>query len=438
MGGFCLKLLMIQAWNSDETSYRGKFSELLSYPSLTLAVLYSLIPNGIFDKIDVVDESSQRVNYDREQYDLVMISFETSSALSAYRHCKAFRERGAYTVCGGYHATALPDEVAEYCDTVIVGPAENAVPEFIRDFTEGAPKPRYCDFNICAADFPIPARDKITGRKKLKIPAIIANRGCANHCKYCSMTGMWKNDRRPIESVVNEIRSLHTKMLIFYDPNFFGDRNYALSLMEAIKPLKVLWAADATADFGYDHELMQAAYDSGCRGVLIGMESMNPDSLKSAAKRFYKADKYKEIVDNIHSHGIGVNGCFVLGFDNDTEEELLALPERIEHLGLDLCRFAMLTPYPGTRLFDEFDRDSRITTKNWSLYNQHIAVFLPKNITAGRLNEIYRQVWKKAYTWKSVMRRVWGSPLRKTSKVFVLLGANIGFKFLGIDKKYKK
>lgn len=433
-----MKLLMIHAWNSNETAYRGKFSSLLSYPSLTLAALYSLIPEGIFEKIDVADENSQKIEYDKERYDLVMISFETSSALSAYRHAEAFRKRGSYVVCGGYHATALPDEAAKHCDTVIIGPAEISVPEFIRDFAAGKPKPRYCNRNVCSADFTIPARDKITKRKKLKIPAVIANRGCGNVCKYCSMRVMWKNDPRPIKSVVDEVRALRSKMVVFYDPNFFADRKYAMALMKALKPLKILWASNATADFGYDHELMQAAYESGCRGVLIGLESLNTGSLKSVGKRFRDTDKYKEIIDNIHSHGMAVNGCFVLGFDNDTVEELLALPERVDKLGLDLCRFAVLTPYPGTRLFTEYERSGRIITKKWSMYNQHNAVFRPANMSVKQLNRIYRHVWKEAYSWKRVLRRTFTSPMSKNATVFILLGANIGFKFLGIDKKYRQ
>ena len=433
-----MKLLMIHAWNERENAYRGKFSSLLSYPSLTLAVIYSLIPEGVFERIDIIDENSQKVVYDRDKYDMVMLSFETSSSLTAYKHCDEFRKRGCYIVCGGYHATALPDEVLQHCDTVICGPAEKAIPEFIADYVRGEPKMLYKNYDVCAADFPIPARDRITKRKKLKIPAVVADRGCSNYCKYCSMRTMWKSCPRPPESVVEEIRALKAKMVIFYDPNFFGKREYALELMRALKPLKILWASNATADFGYDHELMQAAYESGCRGVLIGLESLNSQSLTGVGKRFHEADKYKEIIANIHSHGIAVNGCFVLGFDSDTEEELLALPERVDSLGLDLCRFAVLTPYPGTRLFEEYDRDGRIITKNWSAYNQHNAVFQPVNMSAQRLDEIYRSVWKSAYSWRRVLKRTFSSPWRKNGYVFILLGANIGFKFLGIDKRKKK
>ncbi|MBO5384425.1 MAG: B12-binding domain-containing radical SAM protein [Ruminococcus sp.] len=433
-----MKLLMIHAWNELDTSYRGKFSNLFSYPSLTLAVIYSLIPNGVFEKIDLIDENSQKVDYDKDIYDVVMISFDTSSSLTAYKHCEEFRKRGSYIVCGGYHATALPDEALQHCNTVICGPAEKSIPEFVADFVKGQPKQLYRNYDVCADDFSIPARDKITKRKKLKIPAIVANRGCSNYCKYCSMRTMWKSCPRPVKSVVDEIKDLKAKMVIFYDPNFFGNRDYAIELMTELKKIKILWVSNATADFGYDHELMQIAYESGCRGVLIGLESLNSQSLAGVGKRFHNADKYKEIIENIHSHGIAVNGCFVLGFDSDTEEELLDLPNRVDRLGLDLCRFAILTPYPGTKLYEEYEKSGRIITKEWSRYNQHNTVFRPINMTPERLNEIFRKVSKEAYSWKRVLKRTFTSPWRKNGYVFILLGANIGFKFLEINKRKKK
>lgn len=433
-----MKLLLIHAWNEAEIAYRGKFSSLFSYPSLTLAAVYASIPKGVFEQIDVIDEHSQAVKYDKDKYDIVMLSFETSSSISAYKHCDEFKKRGSYIVGGGYHATAMPDEALQHCDTVIIGPAEISVPEFIDDYMNGTPKKQYKNYDICAADFPVPARDKITKRKKLNVPGIVANRGCGNCCKYCSMRTMWGNNPRPVENVINEIKDLKAKMLVFYDPNFFGNREYATELMNALKPLKVLWVSNATADFGYDHELMQLAFDSGCRGVLLGLESLNQQSLKNVAKRFNNTDKYKEIIANLHQHGIAVNGCFVLGFDNDTEEELLALPERIDNLGLDLCRFAILTPYPGTRLYTEYERDGRIITKNWNEYTQSKAVFQPVNMTPERLNEIYIKVWKESFTWRRVFKRVFSSPWRKNAYIFIMLGANIGFKFNGVDKKYKK
>jgi len=430
-----MKMLMIHAWNGREKAYRGRFSNLLSYPSLTLATIYSLIPDGVFSSVDVVDENAQRVVYDGEKYDLVLISFDTSSSLTAYEHCREFKNRGSYVVCGGYHATALPEEVREHCDTVISGPAEISIPLFIEDFRNGNPEKFYKNPEICAAEYKTPARDKITLKKKLKIPALIANRGCNNACKYCSMGTMWRSNPRPVEDVVRELIELDSRMVIFYDPNFFGNREYAISLMKALIPLKIRWASNATADFGYDQELMKLAFASGCRAVLIGLESMNTKSLTLAAKRFHTAENYKEIVQNIHANKMMVNGCFVLGFDHDTEEELLSLPKQVDDLGLDLCRFAILTPYPGTKFFEEYQKNGRIISTDWSRYNQHYTVYKPTHMTPERLDEIYRKVWKEAFSWRRVFRRTFKSSWWKRHYVFMIFGANIGFKFLGLSKR---
>ena len=430
-----MKLLLIQAWSATENSLRSKFSNLICYSSLTLASIYALIPEGMFECIDIVDEYSQRVDYDRKRYDLVMISSDTSAVHAAYRHSHAFHKRGAYAVIGGSHATALPDEVKRHCNTVIAGPAELAVPEFLRDFAAGHPKRYYENRRVCAKDFPVPVRSVITGKHKLRIPAVVANRGCVNACQYCSMPVMHRSDARPIDSVIDEIRSLHTKFLIFYDPNFFADRNYAIRLMKRLKSLHIWWVCNATADFGRDHALMQLAFDCGCRGVLIGLESLNSANLRQVHKRFSDAEGYREIIDNLHSHGIVVNGCFVMGFDDDTEQSLRTLPAQVDALGLDLCRFAILTPYPGTAIYRQMEREGRILSRDWELYNQHHVVFQPRRISPERLHIVYRQVWAECYHWDRIFRRVLHSPSMHTVAGIFLLGANIGFKYIGIDEE---
>lgn len=432
-----MKCLLIHVWNEVAKSYRGKFSNLFSYPSLTIATVYSLIPKGVFEKIDVIDENSQKVNYDKEFYDVVMLSFETSSAYTAFKHCDEFKKRGSYIVCGGYFPSAMPDAVLEHCDTVIKGPGEISIPQFVNDYAAGNPQRLYSNYDVKPSDFVVPARDKVTMKKKLNVASIVANPGCFNACKYCSMRTMWNSIPRPVEEVVEELKSLNKKLVVFFDPNFFGNRDYVMELMKAMTPLKLLWAANATADFGYDDELMETAYKSGCRGILLGLESFNISSLSNAAKRFSKADKYKEIIANIHKHNIAVNGCFVLGFDNDTKEELKLYPKKVDELGLDLCRFAILTPYPGTKQYEEYDKAGRITTKEWQLYNQFNVVFEPKNMTPVELEEIYREVWKESFTWKRVWKRYRRSPLSKHIYGLVLLGANIGFKYNGMESKRK-
>lgn len=427
-----MKLLLIHAWNKDERSYRGKLSKLLSYPSLTLSTLVSLVPMDLGIEIDVCDEMSQKVDYDKKKYDVVAISFETSSSIQAYEHAKVFKQRGAYILLGGYHVSNMPEEGLEHGDTVIIGAGEISLPAFFYDFKKGQPQKvyDYQKFDIC--HIKVPARERVSHAKYLGIPAIIADRGCNNGCKFCAISKMWRSNPRPIEAVVDELKALKTNKVIFFDPNFFKPREYALELMKELEKLNIRWASNATADVAFDDELLEAARRSRCTGVLIGFESLSEQSLKGVKKRFSNTEKYKEIVERMHHYNIAVNGCFVLGFDHDTEEELLSMPERIRYMHLDLTRFAILTPIPGSPLFKELEEQGRILTKDWSKYTQHRAVFQPIHMSPQRLEEIYHEVWAETYTFKNIVERVWHAPNKSLIEKTVLLGSNIGFKYVGI------
>ena len=427
-----MEVLMIHAWNKKEMSYRSHFSTMLSYPSLTLPTLVSLVPEDIGACVDVCDEISQKVSYDKKRYDVVVVSFDTSSSYQAYEHAARFKERGAYILFGGYHTSSMPQEALEHADSIIIGAGELSLPQFFYDFAEGAPKQIYDNQDVEPCQFRIPARNAVKKSKYLKIPALIADRGCNNRCKFCAISKMWRSNPRPVADVIAEIKGLRSRTVIFFDPNFFGKKEYALELMGEMEKLNIKWATNATADFAYDDELLEAAARSGCKGVLVGLESVSSKSLKGVGKRFSDVDRYREVVERIHHYHLTVNGCFVLGFDSDTEEELLSIPEKVRYLRLDLTRFAILTPLPGSILYREFEQQNRIITTDWSKYNQHYAVFQPVHMSPQRLEEIYRQIWKKTYSWKNVMGRVGRCASKDLQVRMTLLGANIGFKYLDL------
>jgi radical SAM superfamily enzyme YgiQ (UPF0313 family) len=258
-----MKILFIHAWKKDEHSYRSRFSNLLSYPSLTLPTLVSLVPEDLNIEVEVCDEMSQRVNYDKKKYDIVAISFETSASTQAYTHAMNFKERGAYILFGGYHTTFMPEEALTHADSIVIGPAEVSLPEFLNDFVKGIPKKIYDNPRYDACQMKIPARNKVSHAKYLNIPAIFADRGCNNRCKFCAISKMWLSNPRPIQHVIEEIKGLHTKKLIFFDPNFFYPKDYALALMKELGKLHIKWATNATADVAFDDELLLAAQRAG-------------------------------------------------------------------------------------------------------------------------------------------------------------------------------
>ncbi len=424
-----MNVLFIHVWNPDDTSYRGTFSKLLSYPSLTLPTLATLVPKDIGANITLCDEMSQKVHYDKVKYDVVGLSFDTASSTQAYKHAAEFKKRGAYIIFGGYHVSSLPEEGSLHADSVIIGAGEISLPEFFYDFVNGTPKKVYDNPNYNASHIEIPRRDLQSKAKSLNIPTIIADRGCNNRCEFCAISHMWCSNPRPIENVVAEIKSLKTDKLIFFDPNFFRPKSYALELMEELRKLKVRWACNSTADTAFDDELLAAAQKSNCTGVLIGFESLSEDSLVAVNKRYHNTEKYKEIVDRFHNYNISVNGCFVLGFDHDTEEQLLQMPEKIDYLGLDITRFAILTPLPGSKIYNDLEAQGRLITKDWTKYNQNCAVFKPAHMTPERLEEIYRIVWRESYSWKRVLQRARNSKNKSFIEKAILFGGNVGFKF---------
>lgn len=298
--------------------------------------------------------------YYHKEYDLVLLSFITPSSLRAYEIAAYFREKGIYVAAGGYHPTFLPDEGEKHVDTVIIGEGEIAVPLFIKEFRQNAPRKRYYYPEVKAEDRKTPDRSVLKKHKYSGVPTIIASKGCPNNCAFCAINQMSNQVPRCIKDVIEEIKGLKKKQVIFFDPNFFGNRIYALVLMEALE----------------------------------GLESMNRQSLAGVGKTFVNPGRIKEAVGIMQSYGISVNGCFVLGFDSDTEEELLSLPEQAAYLNLNLVRYSVLTPTPDSELFKQLMSEGRILTADWSRYTQNEVVFRPKNMTPERLGEIYQYVWE--------------------------------------------
>ena len=429
-----MKVLLVLPWHQKDRSYRNKFSTWLSYAPTTLGTLAAIINHARPDwTIDTIDEISQKINYDKK-YDIVMLTLSSTVSKHGYEIADRFRELGTFVVIGGYHAKYNSEEVLNHADSVVIGPAEYSIPKFINDYEQGKAQLVYENVCVKGEDILPPDRSKISLKNYLKYPGLIANPGCPNHCSYCAISDMWRNtSARPVENVIEEIKTLKKKIVIFYDPNFFANRDYAISLMNALIPLKIRWVCSAVINLGYDDELLELAQKSGCNGVLIGFESFSQDSLKTAGKNFNEVARYKELVANIKKYRIMVNGCFILGMDGDTKESLKAIPERVNEMGLNLARFSILTPTPGSELYKKLLSEGRILSTDWSEYTMHKSVYKPKNMTPEELEEIYRWVWKETYSYRNILKRVKRIPSKGISAKFIGFGANIGFKFLGME-----
>ena len=420
-----MKILFILPY--DKTyRYNGAFNFAISYASLNLSLLAALVPPEFDAEIKIVDEGVSKPLFEGS-FDIVAITCVTSSANRAYELCKYWKNKGSYIVLGGAHPTLMPDEASRHADTIFIGFAEQTFPQFMQDYKNNCPQKIYK--HVCNnkhLSMPVPRRDFLS-KKYMPIPTILANRGCANHCAYCCIHKMWGNKglTRPIDEVIDEINRLNTKHYIFLDPSMSSNREYAAELFTALTPLRIKWMGLATIDTVNDSELFNLMIQSGCEGILAGFESINEDSLAGVGKKTNMVGEYKSAVKQYHDANISVLGCFVAGFDGDTRQSLLETVEAIDEIGIDLPRFSILTPFPGTDLFDEYERKGRILTKNWDMYDTMHVVFEPKNMSADELQQTFFQIWKETYKTKRIFRRM--NNIKKNR--FIGLLPAFGFKF---------
>lgn len=407
--------------------YKGSFIRNISYAPLTLTTLAALIPNNIsIEDIKLNDEGVQKPII-TGTFDIVAITCTTSAAPRAYELAHYWKNKGSYIVMGGVHPTFMPKEAAQHADTVMIGLGELTFPQFINDFVNHTPKQYYEHSNhTTQLSMPIPRRDLIKNAPYLNVPTVLANRGCQNRCHYCSIPALWGrgNLTRPINEVIDEIKQLNPKRIILLDPSPTSDELYFEELLREIAKLKIKWSGLSTIDVAHKPELFQLMIDSGCEGIFAGFETFSQANLKSMHKDTNIISRYKDAVFKFHQAGIPILGCFVAGFDKDTKESLLQSVDIIEEIGIDLPRFSILTPFPGTPLFDQFEKKQRILTKDWRQYDTMHVVFQPKNMTPLVLQQTFHQIWQELYSIKRIKHRL---SLTKKDKPMKLL-LNLGFK----------
>lgn len=405
----------------------GIWKKAMRYAPLTLTTLASLIPPELNAEVAVLDEGIDEIEPDKLDADLVGISAITGTAPRAYEIAKQFRRRGVPVVLGGVHPTLLPDEAQQHADAIVVGYAEESWPQLLRDFVAGKMQRRYDQApNLSLADLPFPHRQLFDTSLVNIAHTIEATRGCIYQCEFCVVPVAWgKPLQKPVADVVADIRQMGARRLIFLDLNLIADLDYAKELFTALIPLKITWGGLATTTIAWDDELLDLAARSGCRGLLLGFESLAQGSLDEAKKSFNMRRDYHYVVRQLHDRRIAVMGCFVFGFDHDTLETFDATVDFVMEAKIDLPRYAILVPFPGTGVYRRLSQAGRITTHNWSLYDGQHVVFQPQQMTAEELLQHTGRAWRKTYSYASIIKRLAGARIQLP----VALSANLGYRF---------
>ncbi|MAE66302.1 MAG: B12-binding domain-containing radical SAM protein [Phycisphaeraceae bacterium] len=435
--GFTCRRIALVSPKGPLYRYRGGiFRRSLRYAPLTLTTLAALVPEDLDLDVVIIDESIEAIDDDLN-VDLVAMTVITGTAPRAYELSARFRARGRPVVLGGPHVTLVPHDAIGHADAIVVGYAEESWPRLLRDFASDRMRSRYDqDPGLSIAGTPFPRRDLLPRRRFSTTNVFEATRGCSHDCDFCVVPSAWGRSplRRPVGEVVADIRQHGARKLIFIDLNLIAHRGYAAELFAALIPLRISWYGLATVLIADDIELLDLARRSGCRGLLIGLESIRSESLAGANKGFHDPQRYPELTRLLHEHGIALMGCFVFGFDGDTRTVFQETAEIAVSARIDLPRFAVLTPFPGTALYRRLEREDRIMTRDWEKYDGQHVVFRPQRMSADELQAGTSAAWRYAYRFGSIAKRIARSPAPLT----VRIASNLGYRYYGyhLDRFY--
>lgn len=380
-------------------------------PNLALPILAALSPRDV--DISFTDDLLTPIHLDKnlKEVDLVGITVLTKTALRAYEIADAYRKKGIPVVLGGIHPTALPKEAKTHADSIVIGEAEEVWPTLIEDAKLGNLKPFYHQEGYTElSKIPIPRRDILPRRGYLPLDVAQVTRGCPFRCEFCSVQKFFGETYRfrPISDVVEEVRRLRHRWMMFNDDNIIGNRSYSKELLEALIPLKKKWFGQASLSGLKTIENVELLAKSGCTSLFIGFESLSKKNLVTSKKFQNDPSEYREIIDTLHRFGIAVCGSFVFGFDEDDPsvfEETVSFSIQTK---LFSAIFMILTPYPETAFYHRVKKEGRLAQDQWWLLKNpedSAPHFLPKKMSGKALREGWKKAWKDFYSFPSIWKR---------------------------------
>jgi radical SAM superfamily enzyme YgiQ (UPF0313 family) len=396
-------------------------------PRLGTVLLATILKNrGYNTKVFIEDIASPDWSL-LEDADIICISSITSTVPRAYQIAKMFSNKGIPVIMGGPHPTFMPEESLMYADYVVRGEGEETIVELIESLETGQPLDTIKGLSFKAGDnirhnpnrefisdldaAPIPDFSLVYNWTKVRVIPIATSRGCPFACRFCSVIQMFGRRYRfkSINRVIEEIKSVASQKthIFFVDDNFTANKERTKSLLRAIAEnnIQIEWSAQTRTDIANDPELVRLMAETGCFTVYIGFESINPETLKLFDKR-QSVEDINRCIKILKSHSINIHGMFVLGSDTDDIQTIRNTQRYAKELGIDSVQFLMLTPLPGTPVFNELQQQGRIIHTDWSKYDAHHAVFEPKLMTPFELHIETLKAMARFYSWKSILLNI--------------------------------
>jgi len=375
------------------------------FPPLGLATLAGYLDDS--DEVVLQDEHVERLELDDEP-DLVVLEVYVTSARRAYELADHYRARGAHVCLGGIHVTALPEEAVAHADTVFMGPGEDTWPTFLSDYRRGRPKQLYQSRRPSLLGAPPARRDLIRRQLYLAPNSLVVSRGCPRGCDFCYTSSFLRGCTpfftESVDQALAQIEALPGRHLFFLDDDLFANPRFAAALFDGMRGMGRVWQSAGTVAAVLRPGLLERAVESGLRSLFIGLETLSAENLRAQHKRHNLVGTYGAALRRLHDLGVMVNASFVFGMDDDRPDVFDRTVEWALAQGIETATFHVLTPYPGTTLYERLARQGRILTRDWDRYDTRHAVFQPAAMTPAQLEDGYRRAYRDFYAWGSILR----------------------------------
>lgn len=380
------------------------------FPPLGLATLAAYFDDSW--EVKIVDQHVENLNYD-DNPDLVIIQVYITNAYRAYDIAKKYMQKGSYVALGGLHVTSLPDEAKKYADTIFLGPGEQTFPEFLVDFKNKTPKKIYISGKNRTIVGQPPIRRDLIKRSKYLVPnSLVFSRGCPHHCDFCYKDSFFKGGKsfytQKVDEILEEIDRLPGKHLYFLDDHLFAKPKLMTGLLNEMVGLNRVFQGAVTIESINNSNLIELAAKAGLRSVFIGFETFSNENLISTNKGHNLKQDYEKAVNKLHSLGIMINGSFVFGLDHDDKDVFKRTVDWGIYNSITTSTYHILTPYPGTKLYNDLLRDNRIVTDNWDLYDTRHVVYKPNKMTKFEIESGYKWAYKEFYAWNNIFKASFG------------------------------
>jgi radical SAM superfamily enzyme YgiQ (UPF0313 family) len=400
-----VKVKMILPALTEATSPLFRPIKYSLFPPLGLCTLAAFLSAD--DEVTLQDEHVERLFLDDDP-DLVVIQVYITSAARAYAVADHYRRKGAYVVLGGLHVTSLPEEAQVHGDTIFLGPGEDTWPAFLADFRNGVPRALYQSHVRTLENLPPVRRDLIKRHLYLVPNSIVVSRGCPHVCDFCYKVAFFQGGRgfytQRVDAALQEIARLPGRHLYFLDDHLFGDVRFAERLFEGMRGMGRLWQAAGTVQSVLRPGLLEKAVACGLRSLFVGFETLDPVSLRAQQKYQNLHRDYGEAVRRLHDLGVMVNGSFVFGMDEDDPSVFSRTVDWAVRQGIETATFHILTPYPGTALYQRMEAQGRLLHRKWDLYDTRHVVFQTRGMTARELETGYWRAYRDFYSWRNILR----------------------------------